>query len=151
MAENLGLASKSTVHYHTRKLIKKGYLKINSENPSDYTIIEQVGNGIVYLPVFEAQWGKNGRSPLDYPTDTLPVSSRVLNFDTKSTIAIKVRGDSMSPNFPDGSYTMVDKEDRSIVKNKTYLVLLHNLELVVKNVSLDQKSGVYIYCPPLII
>jgi repressor LexA len=144
MAEILGLASKSTVHYHINELIKKGYLKINSNNPSDYIIIEQVGDGIAHLPVFEAQGGKDGRNPLDYPTDTLPVSSRALNFDTKSTIAIKIKGDSMSPNFPDGSYTMVDKDDHTVVENKTYLVLLHGSELVVKNVSTDKNSGGYI-------
>lgn len=144
MAELLGLASKSTVHYHINELVKKGHLKINSENPSDYIIIEQVGDGIAHLPVFEAQGGKDGRNPLDYPTDTLPVPARVLNFDTKSTIAIKIKGDSMSPNFPDGSYTMVDKDDHTVVENKTYLVLLNGSELVVKNVSIDQKSGGYI-------
>lgn len=144
LAELLGLASKSTVHYHINELIKKGYLKINSENPSDYTIVEQVGNGIAHLPVFEAQGGKYGCNPLDYPTDTIPVPTKVLKFDTKATIAIKIKGDSMSPNFPDGSYTMVDKDDHTVIENKTYLVLLNNSELVVKNVSMDQKSGGYI-------
>lgn len=55
IAQILGLASKSTVHYHIKQLIKKGYIKFNSDNPTNYTIVDQGGYGVAYLPVFETQ------------------------------------------------------------------------------------------------
>ena len=158
MAHELGLSGKSSVHYHIHELVRKGNLKINQDNPGHYTVIDDVKEGIAYLPVYEAQGGASGRSPLEYPIDDLPVPSRFLNFDTSSTLAIKIKGNSMYPNFPDGSYVMVDKNDNMMEENKTYLLLLNNNELVVKNVATDRfhtgkfilSSFNYLVQPPFI-
>ncbi len=135
----LGLGSRSLVKYHIQKLVEKGYLKINPANPTDYIILSKVEQGIATVPYYEAQGGKDGRSPLDYCDETIQIPSKLLNFDTSSTIAIKVKGNSMSPNFPDGSFVMVDKNDTLPASDKTYLVLLDN-QLIIKNVSPDRSD-----------
>ena len=139
MAQILELGSRSLVKYHIQKLVDKGYLKINAANPTDYIILSKVEQGVATVPYYEAQGGKDGRSPLDYCDETIQIPSKLLNFDTSSTIAIKVKGNSMSPNFPDGSFVMVDKNDTLPASDKTYLVLLDN-QLMIKNVSPDRND-----------
>ena len=139
IASALDLSNKSHVKYHIQKLVDKGYLKINPANPTDYIILSKVEQGIATVPYYEAQGGKDGRSPLDYCDETIQIPSKLLNFDTSSTIAIKVKGNSMTPNFPDGSFVMVDKNDTLPASDKTYLVLLDN-QLMIKNVSPDRSD-----------
>ncbi len=139
MAQELNISSRGNVKYHIQRLVEKGYLKINPSNPTDYIVLSQVEQGISTVPYLEAQGGRDGRILIDYPDQTVQIPSQLMDFDTSFGMVVKIKGNSMAPNFPEGSFVMVDKNDKEIIDNKTYLVLVDNQELVIKNVSKDKN------------
>ena len=143
LAVQVNLSNKSSVHYNIKQLIKKGYLKVNPSNSSDYIVLDKQDQGIFYLPLFSgAKCGPNGKLVSDFETEEIPVPSKVLNFDVSNALAIRTEGNSMEPKIEEGSIVIVNKSDLSYEANKTYLLVFENQPLI-KNI-FDANKDFYI-------
>lgn len=94
-------------------------------------IISQGGN-IYSIPVFETVSAGFGAYASNEVIDYIPV---LINnpYDVKSTIAIKVKGDSMYPKIEDGDIIIVRKQT-SVDSGDIAVLLLDNEEGLVKKV-----------------
>ncbi len=143
LAGLLKLSNKSSVHYNIKQLIKRGYLKVNPSNSSDYIVLDKQDQGIFYLPLFSgAKCGPNGKLVSDFDTEEIPVPSKVLNFDVSNAVAIRTEGNSMEPKIEEGSIVIVNKSDIGYEANKTYLLVFENQPLI-KNI-FDANRDFYI-------
>lgn len=141
----LGLSNKSSVHYHVKELLKKGFLKVNPSNSSDYIVLDKSDNGLFYIPLFSSAYcSPQGDLVSDHETKEIPIPSRILNFDVESAIAIQTKNDSMIPKIPENSVILVDTEENIYEENKTFLVSSEDGGVIVKNLSLDKKRKMYI-------
>jgi len=131
LAEILGLSNKSSVHYNIKQLEKKGLLKKNPSNPSDYIVLDKQDQGIFYLPLYSgAKCGPDGKLVSDYETAEIPIPSKILNFDVSNAIAIRTEGNSMEPKIPEGSTVIVNKSEIEYIPNKTFLVIFQEQPLI---------------------
>lgn len=145
IASFLGLSNKSSVHYHIKQLLKKGFLKINPSNPSDYIVLDKSDNGLYFIPLFaNAHCGPDGELVFDHETSEIPVPSLVLNFDVEDAVAIQTKNDSMVPRIPENSIALVNKKENIYEENKTFLVNSKENGVIIKNLLLDTKRKVYI-------
>jgi len=141
----LGLSNKSSVHYHIKELLKKGFLKINPSNPSDYIVLDKSDKGLFYIPLFaNAYCSPSGGLVSDYETKEIPIPSRILNFDVENAIAIQTKNDSMVPKIPEDSVVLINTKENIYEENKTFLVSSEEKGVIIKNLSLDKEGSVYI-------
>lgn len=101
------------------------------ESPNLGKIISR-GDNIYKIPVFETVSAGFGAYASNEVIDYIPV---LINnpYDVKSTIAIKVKGDSMYPKIEDGDIIIVRKQT-SIDSGDVAVLLLDNEEGLVKKV-----------------
>jgi len=143
LAAMLNLSNKSSAHYNIKQLIKKGFLKVNPSNSSDYIVLDKQDQGIIYLPLYSgAKCGPNGKLVSDFDTTEIPIPSKILNFDVSNALAIHTEGTSMEPKIPEGSIVIVNKSEIEYQPNKTYLVVFKNQPLI-KNL-FDADSDFFI-------
>lgn len=74
--------------------------------------------------------------------DSEPLESIVLpaSFTSPSTVAIKVRGESMEPTIYDGAVVGIDREERQIINGKVYAVWIPYEGSVIKRVFVDHEK-----------
>lgn len=101
------------------------------ESPNLGKIISR-GDNIYKIPVFETVSAGFGAYASNEVIDYIPV---LINnpYDVKSTIAIKVKGDSMYPKIEDGDVIIVRKQT-SVDSGDIAVLLLDNEEGLVKKV-----------------
>jgi phage repressor protein C with HTH and peptisase S24 domain len=94
---------------------------------------------IVLAPVYnEADAGealRNYSSP--EPIDWVPVKARWLS---DHILLVRVRGDSMEANIPDGSVVFVDMNQKDIIDGKAYLLEVPYIGATVKRVYIDYQK-----------
>lgn len=131
LASLLSLSNKSSVHYNIRELIKKGFLKVNPANPSDYIVLDLQDNGMLYLPLYSgAKCGPDGKFISDLDTSEIPIPSRLFSFDTSHALAIRTEGNSMEPKIPEGAVVIVNKNENEYVANQPFLAIVNNMPLI---------------------
>ncbi|GAB4149409.1 MAG: hypothetical protein OHK0017_13420 [Patescibacteria group bacterium] len=133
LATMLSLANKSSVHYNIKELLKKGYLKVNPSNSSDYIVLDSRDDGMFYLPLYSsAQCGPDGRLVYDDEATEIPIPSRLFTFDVAHAIAIRTEGDSMEPRIPGGAVAIVNRQENQYVPNQPFLTIVNNTPLIKK-------------------
>jgi repressor LexA len=143
LQERLSISSPSVVFHHISQLEKKGLLKRNPSNPSDYQILtDSPEKKIAYLNLFGlAQCGPKGTFLDDDPIDRIPISTSLLSFPSKEGFLVKAKGDSMMPRINSGDYVVArrtsDKPHNQIV------VCVNDGEALVKKLYVqdDIKRG----------
>lgn len=102
------------------------------QEPSNIGSIVSRGDNIYRIPVFETVSAGFGAYASNEVIDYIPV---LINnpYDVKSTIAIKVKGDSMYPKIEDGDVIIVRKQT-SVDSGDIAVLLLDNEEGLVKKV-----------------
>jgi repressor LexA len=111
ICELLGLSSPSLVHHHIVQLEKKGFLKRNPNNPSDYQIITSREEPIVFLNLYgSAKCGPDGTILSGNPINRIPLSTRLLTFSVDQAFLIKAEGDSMIPEIKNEDIVIAKKQ-----------------------------------------
>lgn len=111
LVEAMNVSSNNLVLHHLKQLEKKGYLKRNPYNPSNYQILTSAENPVSYVNFYgKAQCGKGGCILDDNPEDRIPISSKLINFSVDRAFMIKARGDSMSPIIVEGDIVIAQRK-----------------------------------------
>lgn len=111
LREELDLSSPSLVHHHINQLEKKGYLKRNPSNPSDYQILTKAEQPIAFLNLYgQAKCGPEGTLLSGNPVSRIPLPSSLISFSIDQAFLIKAKGDSMEPEIRNEDLVIVKKQ-----------------------------------------
>jgi repressor LexA len=111
LVREMGASSNNLVLHHLKQLEKKGYLKRNEYNPSDYQVLTTPEKPISYINFYgEARCGAQGCFIDGEPQDRIPMPSWLINFKTENAFMIKAKGNSMEPNIFEGDCVIVQKK-----------------------------------------
>ena len=139
MQEALSLSSTSVVFHHLQQLEKKGYIRRNPENPSDYQILGDVDSTLLYLNLYGmAKCGPDGYILSGDPIDRIPVSRKMINFQYDKAFMVTASGDSMEPKISDGDLLIAMKADRC--ENGEIAVCVNNEKVLVKKVVKNEQD-----------
>jgi SOS-response transcriptional repressor LexA len=132
LAGMLGLANKSSVHYNIKQLMQKGFLKTNPSNSSDYIVMDNRDDGVMYLPLYSgAKCGPNGKFVTEHDTSEIPIPSRLFPFDTAQyALAIRTEGSSMEPKIPENAVVIINKQESEYVPNQPFLAIVNDMPLI---------------------
>lgn len=137
--EELGLSTTSLVAHHIGQLEKKGFLKRNPQNPSDYQILGDPEKKICYVNLYgQARCGPNGTLLDGDPIDKIPIASRLLSFPAKDAFMVKAKGDSMSPKIHEGDLVIAKKSKTA--KNGDLVVCSNDGEVLIKRFDKEKKN-----------
>jgi repressor LexA len=129
--DELNLSSTSVVHHHLTQLEKKGYLKRNPSNPSDFQIISDTEKKLIYLSLYGlAECGPNGLFLDGSPIDRIPISTKILNFPLNDAFLVKANGDSMLPKIQSGDLVVAVKSKDA--QNGTVVVCVNEGKALIK-------------------
>jgi len=97
LQEELDISSTSVVAHHINQLEKKGYLKRDPNNSSNYQILSDSPEKLItYLNLYRlAHCGPEGSILDGDPEERIPISSRIVTFPVKEAFMVKAKGDSM--------------------------------------------------------
>ena len=138
--EELSISSTSVVHHHIGQLEKKGYLKRNPSNPSDYQIVSDTNSQITYLNLYgDAQCGPDGSFLDGEPVERIAISTRMLGFPSSEAFLVTAKGDSMLPKFNEGDLIIAKKDSNP--PDGSVIVCSNNGEILIKQLN-KEESGV---------
>lgn len=148
LQDELKLSSPSLVHHHIQQLEKKGLLRRNPSNPSDYQVLsDEPEKKITYLNMYGlAECGPSGSILEGDPLDRIPISSRILGFPSKEAFIVKARGNSMSPKINDGDLVIARKGQQ--VGNGDLVVCVNDGEALIKKLQKGQDSAILVSLNP---
>ncbi len=122
MAREVDVRSPATVAYHLRQLERKGYLRRNPVNPSEYTLLKDPVKDIVYVNLYGlANCGPGGFLADENVLDRVPLSTRLFGVTDRSFL-VQARGDSMLPTIADKDLVLVERKPR-VATNTVALVV----------------------------
>jgi repressor LexA len=111
LVREMDVSSNNLVLHHLKQLEKKGYLKRNPSNPSDYQVLTTAEKPISYINFYgEARCGAEGCFIDGEPQDRIPMPSQLINFKAENAFMIKAKGDSMEPNIFEGDFVIAQKK-----------------------------------------
>lgn len=111
LVRQMNVSSNNLVLHHLKQLEKKGYLKRNEYNSSDYQVLTNPEKPISYINFYgEARCGAAGCFIDGNPQDRIPMPSALINFKTENAFMIKAKGDSMEPNIFEGDFVIAQKK-----------------------------------------
>jgi repressor LexA len=140
MVRKIGASSNNLVLHHLKQLEKKGYLKRNPYNPSDYQILTTPENPISYINFYgKAQCGREGCFLDGTPEDRIPLSSKLINFKVEDAFMVKAAGDSMEPNIYAGDLIIARKKYHNF-NNHEVVVCSLNGEAIIKEYVKDNSN-----------
>ena len=138
IAREVNLSSPNTVQYHIRQLEKKGYLRRNPTNSSDYILLKDPVKDISYVNVYgTARCGPSGLLVQENVLERVPLSTRMFGV-TEHVFLIKACGDSMEPYVFENDMVLVCSQ--SIVENGEVAVIVCNGEAKIKKVIFAGKQ-----------
>lgn len=112
MYEIPDLKSPSHVQHHIKQLEKKGYLKINPNNPQDFQILMEPEKPISYLNLYGlAKCGTDGTLLSGNPIERIPIYSKLIRFSIKDAFLVEASGDSMEPKIHEGDLVIAKKNE----------------------------------------
>lgn len=124
----LSLSSVSVVQHHLKQLEKKGFLRRNSLNPKDYTIID---SKFAYLNLYgQAECGPSGSVLDGDPLFRIPISVDLLNTDPSETFIMRAVGESMKPRIYPGDLVIAKRT--SYAKDGDVVVCVNNQMTLIK-------------------
>lgn len=111
LVKEMDVSSNNLVLHHLKQLEKKGYLKRNEYNSSDYQVLTVPEKPISYINFYgEARCGAEGCFIDGEPENRIPMPSQLIKFKTENAFMIKARGDSMEPNIFEGDLIIAQKK-----------------------------------------
>lgn len=111
LCDMLDLSSPSLVHHHITQLEKKGFLKRNPNNPSDYQIITTPENPVVFINLYgSAKCGPDGTILSGNPINRIPLSPKLISFPADKAFLVKASGDSMLPEIKNKDIVIAKKQ-----------------------------------------
>lgn len=139
-----GASSTSVVHHHLLQLEKKGYLRRNPSNPSDYQVLaDSPERKITYLNLYGlAACGPKGSILDGTPIDKIPISSKILGFASSEAFMVKAKGDSMEPAISSGDLVIVRKTNQA--KDKDMIVCINDGEALIKQFKKEDDNVILI-------
>ena len=112
IGREIGVRSPATVSHHLRQLEKKGYLRRNPADPSDYVLLRDPVKDIVYVNLYGLASCGPGEFLADGNVlDRVPLSTRLFGVTDRSFL-VQARGDSMEPAISEGDLVLVDQQPR---------------------------------------
>ncbi len=133
MVREIGASSNNLVLHHLKQLEKKGYLKRNHYNPSDYQLNTTPENPVSYINFYgKAQCGRNGNFLDGDPEDRIPISSKLINFKVDKAFMLEARGDSMEPTIMEGDLIIAQKKNGDFFSNEIVVCSINGGEIMVK-------------------
>lgn len=135
----LGASSTSVVYHHIFQLEKKGLIRRNPSNPSDYQIISDNAGSLVYINLYgNAQCGPEGRLLDGNPTDRIPLSPKMVGIPAESAFLVRARGDSMEPRIYEGDLVLARKANFAAAGD--VVVCVHNEEVLIKKFIIKENT-----------
>lgn len=136
----LGASSPSVVHHHVTQLEKKGFLRRNPSNPSDYQILaESPDSYTAYLNIYGmAQCGPNGSVFDGDPVDRIKISSKALGFPAGEAFIVKARGKSMLPKIKPGDLVIAKRS--STINSGEIAVCVNDGGVIIKKVQIIEDN-----------
>ena len=132
IAEEIGVSSPNTVLYHINQLERKGYLRRNPTNPSDYVILRDPIKDITYINLYGmAQCGPNGLLAEERVIDRVPFSTKTFGVSDQIFL-VKARGDSMEPLIFEDDLVLALKQ--SDLETGEIGIVVHNNEPKIKKI-----------------
>lgn len=111
LVREMNVSSNNLVLHHLKQLEKKGYLKRNENDSSNYQVLTIPEKPISYINFYgEARCGAEGCFIDGEPEDRIPMSSQLINFKTENAFMIKAKGNSMEPNIYEGDFVIAQKK-----------------------------------------
>lgn len=144
LAEEIGIDHPFKLSYHLDRLQKKGYLRINPANPTDYKILKHPIEDAIYLNVYSsaAQCGPEGLLAEEHVVDRIPVSTKQFGITDEKYFLVRAKGDSMEPKIGDGDLVLArenpDPAPGSLV------VVVHNEVVKIKKYQVADNRGMLI-------
>lgn len=137
-------SSTSVVHHHLLQLEKKGYLRRNPSNPSDYQVLaDSPERRITYLNLYGlATCGPNGVILDGTPIEKIPISSKILGFASSEAFMVKAKGDSMEPAIGNGDLVIARKTNQA--KDKDFVVCVNDGEALIKQFKKEDDNVILI-------
>lgn len=137
----IGASSPSVVHHHITQLEKKGYLRRNPSNTSDYQILaESPDSYTAYLNIYGmAQCGPNGSIFDGNPVDKMKISSKALGFPASEAFIVKARGNSMLPKIKPGDLVIAKRSET--VNNGEIAVCVNDGGVIIKRVQIIEDNA----------
>lgn len=148
LQDKLGLSSTSVVAHHIRQLEKRGYLKRNPRNPSDYQVLgASPEKPITYLNLYGlAQCGPGGSLLDGNPLDRIPISTKLLSFSSTEAFMVKAKGDSMSPRIRHGDFVIARRS--ATAESGTVVVCVNDGEALIKKINKEKKQVILVSLNP---
>jgi len=137
-------SSTSVVHHHLLQLEKKGYLRRNPSNPSDYQVLADTPERkITYLNLYGlATCGPHGSILDGTPIEKIPISSKILGFASSEAFMVKATGDSMEPAISNGDLVIARKTNQA--KDKDFIVCVNDGEALIKQFKKEDDNVILI-------
>lgn len=132
LVTEMDVSSNNLVLHHLKQLEKKGYLKRDSNNSSNYQILTSAENPVSYINFYgKAQCGRGGCILDDNPEDRIPISSKLINFSADRAFMIKARGDSMSPIIVEGDLVIAQRK-QEFLNDDVVVCSINGGEVMIK-------------------
>lgn len=132
--EDLQVSSTSVVQHHIFQLEKKGYIRRNPSNPRDYQVLaDNPDRQVTFLNLYGlAQCGPNGSLLDGDPVERVPISTRILGFNSSEAFLVKARGKSMAPKINDGDLVIAKKSSEA--ENGNIIICVNKGEALIKKI-----------------
>ncbi len=137
-------SSPSVIHHHITQLEKKGLLRRNPSNPSDYQVLMgEPEKEIAFLNLYGlAQCGPKGSILDGNPVDRIRISSKFLGFSALDAFAVKAKGTSMLPKIKPGDLVIAKRSNT--FNNGDVVICVNNGEALIKKVQIITKDDEHI-------
>lgn len=142
LREAVGSSYPSVVHHHIKQLEKKGYIRRNPTNPSDYLVLaDNPEKNVAFLNVYGmAQCGPNGTILDGNPIERVPIATKLLGFRAEEAFIVKARGMSMTPKINPGDYVIAQKIS-SDYPDGSIVVGVNNGTVLIKKVQKNTDNS----------
>jgi len=141
LMEELKVNSPNLVQHHISQLEKKGYLKRDAGNPSNYQVLFEPEAPISFLNLYGlAKCGPDGTILTGTPIDRIPIASKIVPFAIEDAFLVKANGDSMEPEIRHGD--LVICKAQKIADNGEIIICSYNESAMIKRLRKLEKDQV---------
>ena len=127
----LNVNSPGLVHHHIIQLEKKGYLKRDPNNPSNYQVLQSAEAPVAFVNMYGlAKCGPDGTLLSGRPIDRIPIASQLIPFAIEEAFLVKADGDSMEPEIREGDIVICKAQ--KYAENGDIVICTYNDSVMLK-------------------
>lgn len=142
LKSELNLNSPGLVHHHITQLEKKGYLKRDPNNPSNYQVLQDPEAPISFINLYGlAKCGPQGTLLSSNPIDRIPMASKIIPFAIEDAFLVRADGDSMEPEIHDGDL-VICKSQKYADDGDIVICAYNELAMIKRLRKLEKKQAV---------